>query len=68
MIKIPKEEYEKMIMQIEMFKELKEIQESRIFNQNLEKKNWNKLAMDNPSFSFLKEESEIYTEDEIIEK
>jgi len=68
MIKIPKEKYEKMVMQIEMLKELKEIQESKKFNIESEENSWNKLALDNPSFRFLKEEPAIYTEEDILEK
>lgn len=47
--------------------EVKGIREGEEFEIHVEREEWNRLAMANKSFEFLKNEPEIYTEDDIIE-
>ncbi len=47
---------------LEKVKDIKEGEEVEIF---IERHEWNKLAMANPSFNFLKSEPDIYTDADI---
>ena len=49
---------------LEKIKDIKEGEEVEIF---IERHEWNNLAMSNPSFKFLKNEPDIYTQSDIIE-
>ncbi len=45
--------------------EVKDIKEGEEIETDIGRHEWNKLAMSNPSFDFLKEEQDIYTEADI---
>ena len=52
-----------------VFKPLRKIEgikEGEQVEIHIEKDDWNKLAMANPAFDFLKEEPDVYTEEDII--
>ena len=45
---------------------IKDIKEGEVVEIFIERHEWNKLAMSNPSFNFLKDEPDIYTEADIV--
>ena len=45
---------------------IKDIKEGEVVEIFIERHEWNKLAMSNPSFNFLKDEPDIYTKAGII--
>lgn len=47
---------------------IKDIKEGEVVEISIERHEWNKFAMSNPSFDFLKNEPDIYTEADIINK
>ena len=47
---------------------IKGIKEGEVLNVVLESYKWNKLAMNNPSFSFLKREQDIYSKSDIVKE
>ena len=47
-------------------KKIKGIKEGEEVEISIEQHQWNELAMSNPSFKFLKNEPDIYTETDII--
>ena len=54
----------------EVFKPLEDITdipEGEELEIHFEREDWNTLAMSNPSFDFLRDEPDIYTEDDVIE-
>jgi len=48
--------------------QLEGVQEGEIIEITLHKAPWNQLAMKNPSFKFLENEPDIYTEEDIKEE
>lgn len=46
---------------------IKDIKEGEVVEISIEHHEWNKLAMANPSFEFLKNEPDIYSEEDIID-
>ncbi len=46
---------------------IKDIKEGEVVEIFIERNDWNKLAMSNPSFKFLNNEPDIYTKSDIIE-
>lgn len=46
---------------------IKDIKEGEVVEISIERHEWNKLAMANPSFEFLKNEPDIYSEEDIID-
>lgn len=46
---------------------IKDIKEGEVVEISIERHEWNKLAMKNPSFEFLKNEPDIYTKSDITE-
>ena len=47
---------------------IKGIKEGEVLNIVLEGYKWNKLAMNNPSFSFLKHEPDTYTKSDVVKE
>ena len=45
---------------------IKDIKEGEVVEIFIERHEWNKLAMSNPSFNFLKDEPDIYTKADIV--
>ena len=45
---------------------IKDIKEGEVVDISIERHEWNKLAMANPSFKFLKSEPDIYSGKDII--
>ena len=45
---------------------IKDIKEGEVVEIFIERHEWDKLAMSNPSFNFLKDEPDIYTKADII--
>jgi predicted DNA-binding antitoxin AbrB/MazE fold protein len=48
--------------------EIKDIKEGEEVDIYIEHHEWNRLAMANPSFDFLKEEPDIYTKSDLIKE
>ena len=46
---------------------IKGVEEGEVLEIHLERSDWNKLAQNNKSFDFLKNEPDIYTQDDILE-
>ena len=54
-----------------IFKPLQKIRglkEGEVLSIVIERQGWNKLAMNNPSFSFLKREQDIYSKSDIVKE
>ena len=47
---------------------IKGIKEGEVLNIVIERYEWNKLAMHNPSLSFLKHEPDIYSKSDIVKE
>ena len=47
---------------------IKGIREGEVLNVVIERYEWNTLAMNNPSFNFLKHEPDIYSKSDVIKE
>ena len=48
--------------------EIKDIKEGEVVEISIERHEWGKLAMSNPSFNFLKNEQDSYTKADLIDR